>query len=354
MNSQWQTFLEQRGAHIEDGRVVHFGDPAAELRQVDNGPLLCDLSHLGLIDVHGTDAETFMQGQFCNDVRQVTEQHSQLSGYCNPKGRLLATFRLFQHAGHYYLSLPSALHDPVLKRLRMYVLRAKVTLATPDTWGSIGLAGVAADELLQTTLGTAPTDVDAMLVANDCAVLRVAGPQPRFEIHGDYAALRELWTALAAHAPAVGANIWGLLDIRSGLATIYPQTSEAFVPQMINLQQVDGVSFSKGCYPGQEIVARMHYLGKLKRRMYHAHIATSSLPQPGEALFTTAPEAGQDTGMIVTAQAAPQGGCEVLAVIPSAAVLQRHGDVRLGSATGAPLHFLDLPYAVDEGNPQPT
>lgn len=350
MNSQWQTFLEQHGAHIEDGRVLHFGDPANELHQVDSGPLLCDLSHSGLIDVYGTDAATFMQGQFCNDVRAVTAQRSQLSGYCNPKGRLLATFRLFLHGDHYYLSVPNALHDTVLKRLRMYVLRAKVTLATTDNRGGIGLAGIGVEQLVQTTLGTVPTDIDAVLTANGCAIVRVAGPLPRFEIHGDYAALRALWSELATHASAVGAEVWSLLDIRSGLATVYPQTSEAFVPQMINLQQVGGVSFSKGCYPGQEVVARMHYLGKLKRRMYRAHVTGAAAPQPGDALFTTAQEAGQDTGMVVAAAAASQGGYEVLAVIQSAAV--QHGDVRLGSATGVPLQFLELPYALDAGGVQ--
>lgn len=346
MNPHWQTFLEQHHAHVEAGRVVHFGDPAAELRQVDSGPVLCDLSHRGLIDVQGADAANFLQGQFCNDVRAVSTQRSQLSGYCNPQGRLLATFRLFLHADHYYLSLPNALHESVLKRLRMYVLRAKVTLASSADRGTIGVAGAGIEALLQTTLGAVPKDTDAALTANDCTIVRVNGPLPRFEIHGDYAALRPLWPALATQAMPVGADIWTLLDIRSGLATVYPQTCEVFVPQMINLPEVGGVSFSKGCYPGQEVVARMHYLGKLKRRMYRTQLSGASLPQPGDALFTPTQDAGQDPGMIVAAAAAPQGGHEVLAVIQREAAHQ--GEVRFGSSTGARLQFLDLPYVLDD------
>lgn len=350
MNSQWHTFLEQRGAHIEGGRVLHFGNPAHELRQAESGPLLCDLSHLGLIEVHGADTASFLQGQFCNDVRAVTMQTSQLSGYCNPKGRLVATFRLFMHDNNYYLGLPNALHDVVLKRLRMYVLRAKVMLATSAHRGSIGVAGAGVGALLQTTLGAVPTQTDATVTTHDCVIVRVAGPLPRFEIHGEYAALGALWSALATGARPVGADVWTLLEIRSGLATVYPQTSEALVPQMINLQQIGGVSFSKGCYPGQEVVARMHYLGKLKRRMYRAHVTGASVPQPGDALFTAAQDSGQDAGMIVAAAAAPQGGCEMLAVVQSDAA--QNGEVRLDGVTGPALQFLDLPYALEDADVQ--
>ena len=351
MNPQWQAFLEQNGARITDDTVNDFGDPTGELHLFETGPVLCDLSHLGLIDVQGEDAATFLQGQFCNDVRLVTDQHSQLSGHCNPKGRLLASLRVFKREGHFYLQLPNSMREMLLKRLRMYVLRAKVTLDTVSAdWVSFGLAGTGADQLLNAALATIPSQIDAVVTAAGCCVLRIPGPQPRFEIHGEISALRTLWTTLAAGARAVGTNIWSLLDIRSGIATIVPLTTEAFVPQMVNLQRVGAVSFTKGCYPGQEVVARMQYLGKLKRRMYRAHIATDTAPQPAEALYTSHTENGQDTGMIVAAQAAPQGGYEVLAVTQCAAV--ELGGILLGGPLGAPLRFLDLPYPLDDGAQQ--
>ncbi len=347
MNPQWQTFLEQHGARLVAGMVTDFGDPAGELRAVETGRVLCDLSHFDLIDIQGEEAASFMQGQFCNDVRDVSDTHSQLNGHCTAKGRLLASFRLFRHDGHYYLRLPAALSDTLSKRLRMYVLRAKVSIAAaPDTWVGFGFAGPDADRALHAALGAVPTQADAVLAAKGAIVLRVPGPQPRYEIFGESAAMQSLWSTLATDAHSVGARIWSLLDIRSGLATILPQTAEAFVPQMVNLQQVGGVSFTKGCYPGQEVVARMQYLGKLKRRMYRAHIATENAPQPGAALYTAHAETGQDAGMIVDAQPAPHGGYEVLAVVQSADV--ELGDVRLDGPQGAALQFLDLPYTLDD------
>ncbi len=347
MNQQWQTFLEQHGAHITADGVTDFGDPAGELRAVEDSRVLCDLSHFALLDIHGEDAASFMQGQFCNDVRDVNDAHSQLNGHCTPKGRLLVSFRLFSHAGHYYLRLPAALCDSLGERLRKYVLRAKLSIAmAPESWAGFGFAGLDADRVLQAALGAAPDQINAVLAAKGTIVLRIPGPQPRFECYGENADMQKLWSALVADARSVGAGVWSLLNIRSGIATILPQTAEAFVPQMVNLQQLGGVSFTKGCYPGQEVVARMQYLGKLKRRMYRAHISTDKAPQPGAALVTAHAETGQDAGMIVDAQIAPQGGYEVLAVVQSADV--ELGDVRLDGPQSAVLRFLDLPYAPDE------
>lgn len=346
MYPQWQTFLEQQGARGVAATVTDFGDPAGELAAVENNRVLCDLSHYALLDITGEDAAAFMQGQFCNDVRELSDAHSQLSGHCTPKGRLLANFRLFKQAGHYYLRLPAALRDTLGKRLRMYVLRAKVTIAdAPENMVGFGFAGPAADQVLRATLGDVPAEVDAVIAAKGIIVLRIPGSRPRFELYGECAALQTLWSTLAGDARAVGAGVWSLLDIRSGIATILPQTAEAFVPQMVNLHQVGGVSFTKGCYPGQEVVARMHYLGKLKRRMYRAHITADSAPQPGASLYTPHAETGQDAGMIVDAQAAPQGGYEVLAVVQVADV--ELGDVHLDGPQGATLEFLDLPYTLD-------
>jgi folate-binding protein YgfZ len=351
MNPQWQTFLEQHGAQHVAALVTDFGDQAGELRSIENSRVLCDLSHFALIDIQGEDAASFMQGQFCNDVRDVTDERSQLNGHCTPKGRLLASFRLFRHDGHYYLRLPAALRDTLSKRLRLYVLRAKVSIAdTPESWVGFGFAGPGADQVLHTALGAVPAQINAVIAAKGAIMLRVPGPQPRFEIYGESAALQSLWSTLASGARSVGAGIWSLLDIRSGLATILPQTTEAFVPQMVNLQQVGGVSFTKGCYPGQEVVARMQYLGKLKRRMYRAHITTDTAPQPSEPLYTAHAETGQDAGMIVDAQAAPQGGYEVLAVVQCADV--ELGDVHLDGPQGVALKFLDLPYTFDDVSQQ--
>jgi folate-binding protein YgfZ len=168
----------------------------------------------------------------------------------------------------------------------------------------------------------------------------------RFEILGPVTSVSDLWKRLA-DGGAVPANTdrWNLLDIRAGIPTVYAATVEAFVPQMTNMQLVEGVSFTKGCYTGQEVVARMQYLGKLKRRMYRAEVATDRCPHPGDELFSGASESGQGTGKVVAAAPIGDGRCELLAVVEISAVEQ--GNVRLGEA-GPELEFRELPYAFPE------
>ncbi|MDX1251931.1 MAG: folate-binding protein YgfZ [Gammaproteobacteria bacterium] len=340
MNSEWKTFLEDAGAVIENGGVRHFGDSAQELQAANRENVLADLSHLGLIKVSGADAATFLQSQFTNDVREVSEQRSQLSAYCSPKGRMLACFRLFMRDGAYYLRLPLEIVEPTLKRLRMFVLRAKVTLEdASDTLIRIGLAGPDAAKILS----GAPESVDGVGNATGSTIIRVPGAQPRFEIIGPVDTIKEIWATLHPHVTPVGANVWDLLDIRAGIPTVHTATADTFVPQMVNLDTLGGVSFTKGCYPGQEIVARVHYLGTIKRRMYLAHIATNATPHPGDAVHAAGNTGKQGVGTIVTAQPSPAGGFEALAIIEVNAAEDR--GTHLYTVSGTPFTFLDLPRA---------
>lgn len=345
MHAEWKTLIETAGAVIEPDGVRHFGNPSQELQALATGTIIADLSHIGLIAVRGPDAATFLQNQFSNDVREVSQNHSQMSAYCNPKGRILACFRIFMRDDAYYLRMPQELIDATLKRLRMFVLRAKVMLEdASDVLVRIGIAspyGKGKTEL-KDILGDLPDDVDGAIHNNGLTVIRLPGAQPRFEITGEFSAAKEIWNKLSAHATPVGASVWDLLDIRAGIPTIYTATSEAFVPQMVNLHLVNGVSFKKGCYPGQEIVARMHYLGTLKRRMYLAHLLSDTAPQPGDALYGSGTENTQGIGAIVTAQPAPEGGFDALTVVEIKTA--EHGSVHLRNTDGAALAFRELPY----------
>jgi folate-binding protein YgfZ len=153
----------------------------------------------------------------------------------------------------------------------------------------------------------------------------------------------ELWKKLNSGARPAGSPCWDWLDIRAGIPCILPQTQEAFVPQMANLDLIGAVNFKKGCYPGQEIVARMQYLGKAKRRMYLAHVDTDATPQPGAELFSMEME-GQACGLVANAAAAPGGGYDLLAVVQIAS--HDTYPVHLGALTGARLNFQPLPYAL--------
>jgi folate-binding protein YgfZ len=352
MNREWLNTLAQQGANLIDGKVADFGDPQAELSATLERDILCDLSHFALIRASGDDSSTFLQGQFSNDVRQLGANHHQLSSYCSPKGRMLALFRLFQRDRAYYLSLPQELLEPTLKRLRMFVLMSRVSLEdAAEKLVHIGLSGPNAEQLLQEKLGAIPASVDGSLTQNGITLLRIPGPHPRFELYGETAAMQNLWQSLAGSARKVGADCWELLDIHVGLPAVYTETVEAFVPQMVNLQLVNGVSFKKGCYTGQEIVARMQYLGKLKRRMYLVHTETATRPRPGDELTSPHSASGQGAGKVVKAAPSPNGGYDMLCVIEIAAA--DSGEAYLGNEGEVKLELLPLPYRFEQSDKSP-
>ena len=299
---------------------------------------LMPLTHLAVICVTGADATAFLHGQLSNDVQGLAPDASLLAGYCNAKGRLYALPRLWRAGEDWHLCLPADTAEAVLKRLRMFVLRSRVTLALRGDITLLGVAGEGAAACLHDAGLPAPEEVNAVATKGEVTVLRWPGSPPRFQVCVGDDAAPALWAALSARARPAPASVWRLLDIDAGLPTIYAPTLEAFVPQMVNLELVDGVSFRKGCYPGQEIVARMHYLGKASRRM-HRLGAAGSPPAPGTPLLD---EAGREVGSVVDAQAADGCGCRLLAVVQ---VTAADGALRL--ASGQALHRLTLPYALD-------
>lgn len=343
MNEQWKDFLADAGAVFDDaGGVRHFGNPAREQQVTTTGSVVVPLTHLALIGAGGADAATFLQGQFTNDVRRVDATHSQLSGYCTPKGRLLALLRIFRRDDRHYLQLPAALAAPTATRLSRYVLRAQVQLGPDDSLIGLGLAGPDSIAQLRAAIGAEPpAETDGVVQAGELTLLRVAGIHPRFMIYGPEAAMRKVWAALDVHAAPAGAPAWDLLDILAGVPQILPETVEEFVPQTVNLDLLEGIGFQKGCYTGQEIVARLHYRGTVKRRAYLAYVAADTAPGPGQPV--SAPSAGeQAAGYVVTAAPAPDGGYYCLT-----SLIQEHanaGGLRLQGENGASLELRDLPY----------
>ncbi len=321
MNPEWKSFLIDNGAEYstdDSVAVESFGNPQRELRAALNGNIMCDLSHRALIEVFGDDARTFLQNQTSNNMNEVTTEQSRLGSYCNPKGRVLTTFRAFQKSDSdsLYLTLSRDLQTPILKRLRMFVLMSKVTLENAnEALVRFGISGPSADQEVKNHLGACPENVDQCLQADGLTVIRVPGDMPRFEVYGYLEPAKKFWEHLNVNCAPAGADAWSLLEIHAGVPTVVEKTSEMFVPQMINLQLVDAVSFHKGCYPGQEVVARMHYLGKLKRRMYIVHINASTAPEEGTPLIVVDGEETTAAGNIVNAVAHPTEGVIALAVI---------------------------------------
>lgn len=340
MNQEWQTFLTTQGAQIHDGVVQHFGDAPAERVAARDGTVLCDLSQFGIVRVSGEEAAEFLHNLFSSDVKALTPQNAQYSSFNTAKGRALATLLIWRTEADYMLQLPLSVLPAIQKKLSMYVLRAKVKIENAsDNIVSLGVAGSNAVSLLRQHFTDIPQNQFDVTHQTGNSLIRLG--TDRFQASTTAQHAPALWQQLSTEARPVGSPCWDWFNIRSGIPVIQPQTQEAFVPQMANLDLIGAVNFKKGCYPGQEIVARMQYLGKNKRRMYLAHVFSDALPQPGDELFSTEME-GQACGIVVNAQTAPGGGYDLLAVVQIAS--HETYPVHLGALTGARLQFQPLPY----------
>jgi tRNA-modifying protein YgfZ len=309
--SSWLSFLASRGARLTASGVADFGDPAREVAAARDAAIVADLSHNALLAVTGDDAEAFLQGQLTNDVQALPQDAAQWNGWCSPKGRLLATFILLRRADGFLLMLPAEIAPAIAKRLAMFVLRSKVKIADASAeWVRLGFAGKTAGVLVARHWGHTP---DPMRAVEKDAALCLAIDAERFVVLVAPDAAPNLWEALAENATPAGADAWDWSLIHAGIAQVGAATQEAFVPQMANFELVGGVSFRKGCYPGQEIVARTQYRGILKRRMALGHIDGPTRPLPGQGVYGAA-FGEQAAGMLVNVALAPGGGFDVLVV----------------------------------------
>ena len=343
MIAHWQHTLETQGANFINGSVANFGDAAAERQYATSGPIVADLSHLNLIQFAGEEAQSFLQGQLSNDVRLLDGGNAQFTSYNTPKGRMLANGLLWQSVPNtYVLQLPADLRAAIQKRLSMFVLRAKVSVSDiSDDWVRLGIGGLNAEAALAQVFGALPTATLGLTQSSAGSVMRL--PDDNFELLIAPDQAQSLWEKLIQQAKPVGAAGWDALQIRAGIPTLLPATQEQFVAQMLNYELIGGVNFKKGCYPGQEIVARTQYLGKPKRRMYLAHIDASEAPQPGDELYS-ADLPDQATGMIVNAAPSSDSGFDVLAVIQISSAVGH--ELHLKSIQGPPLRLQALPYAI--------
>jgi len=340
--TQWHDFLSAQGAVFQNGELQSFGDSKKELVAA-NSNIITSLSHLGLLEISGEDAVTFLQGQLTNDVKKLDGSLCQYSGYCSPKGRLLAIFLAFAHADHLHLQLPLSILEPIMKRLQMYVMRSKVVITDKSTdILCFGIAGPNAKSTLTALFNTAPQTPQELITLDDATLMRVAGDTPRYQVFTHTFNAERIWNALSSNCTKVGKSVWDYLEIQAGIPEIVPATQEAFVPQMVNLDALDGISFKKGCYTGQEIVARTHYLGKVKRRTQLTHINTEEIPQAGDILQLTGHE--EAIGQIVRAAAAPNGGVDALIEIR---LENLESTDEFPVWKGTKLEFKPLPYTLN-------
>ena len=302
-----------------------------------------------LIAVTGEDAASFLHGQLTNDVEHLGNAEARLAGYCSPKGRLLASFLMWRNAESIFLQVPSELRAALQKRLSMFVLRAKARLSdvSADTANSVtlGIGGANGQAALEQVFGALPPAPYTRVGHALGTVIRLADAfgAPRYQWLTSPETARELLPTLRSALAFGGSDAWRLSEIHAGIPQITLKTQEQFVPQMVNYELIGGVNFKKGCYPGQEIVARSQYLGKLKRRTALATIDSTDAAAGDEVFDLADPD--QPCGMVVNAAANGAGGVDALVELKLASLEQ--GDIRLGSASGAALRFKPMPYALD-------
>lgn len=299
----------------------------------------CPLTHEGVLAVRGVDASKFLQGQLTCNLDYLSEARATLGARCTQKGRMQSSFRILLEGDGCLLAMASELIEAQLADLKKYAVFSKSKLTDESaSWVRFGLQN-GDDTLASLGLELAP-DTDAVAHANDLIAIRVSPARAELWVRVDQAG--EIQSQLAAQLSEGTLNDWSLGQIRAGIGQVFGSTREEFIPQMINLQAVGGVSFKKGCYTGQEIVARMQYLGKLKRRLYRLTLADQDLPEPGTALFS--PVHASAVGNVVMAAKA-EHGLELLAVLQADAV--ESGQIQLGSPEGPALQLADLPYLLD-------
>jgi len=338
--TSWLAFLASRGGRPVPPIIADFGHPDAELRAAQSGSVVAPLTHLATLGFAGADAAAFLQGQLSCDVQGLAVDRAALGSYCTPQGRMLATFSLWRDGDELRMALAADIAQAVRTRLQKFVLRAKVTIAEAEV-ALLGVAGPAGPGVLRDVLGAALAEPFALWRNQDATVIGLPGA--RFVVACRTDAAPALWTRLATTLTPAGSLAWQWLDIASGLPLVTAPTQDQFVPQMANLELIGGVDFRKGCYTGQEVIARAQYRGKVKRRMYRAHVAGAEACA-GDAIVGGG-EGEAAGGMVVNAAPSPEGGSEVLAVLHGSAV--SGGELRLRSPDGAMLELRPLPYAID-------
>ncbi|MFZ6817787.1 YgfZ/GcvT domain-containing protein [Undibacterium sp. Ji22W] len=313
------------------------------IAQLQDG-YICQLSDQSLIQASGDDATNFLHNQLSNDVEHLDATHARYAAYCTPKGRMLASFQYWKMDGNIMLQCSASLQPALQKRLQMFVMRSKVKLDdVTEQFALFGLSGKAAEVFLLTQFDQLPSAINDKISSDNGTLIR---------LHDAFDMARYQWIVEPGKFAAVSANIhasllkidagiWRLGNIHAGLPQVVEKSKEQFVPQMINFELIGGVNFRKGCYPGQEIVARSQYLGKLKRRMAIATVKAELVDVAMEVYSDNDPI--QPCGMIVSTERDFGGDFACLVEIKLAD--QEQDKVHLGSSTGPILTFFSLPYA---------
>ncbi|WP_043487708.1 YgfZ/GcvT domain-containing protein [Halomonas halodenitrificans] len=336
----WITGLGARA--LADDRITFDGQDDA--RRTLDGTAVTPLVQFGVLDVLGADAEKFLQGQASAQLTLVKGDFAPLTVFCSPKGRILANAQLMRIAEeHYRLVLHRDLVEPLAAHLGKFAVFYRVELKTRDDLALIGLIGQEAGALAEVRLDTPPPSAWHQAGDADTQLLAHPGPRPRLLAILPTEQATELWPRLTEQATPVGNAVWSLHDIQAGLAWLTSHHRDALLPQMINWEALGGISFKKGCYTGQEVVARAHFRGQVKRRLMRGQLEGDALPEIGSAVLDHRDKA---VGEVLATELDAYDQAEVLVV------LSTKEDIGPLSVAGQTLKVLKLPYPVERLDPE--
>ncbi len=333
MNETWQAFVEKQSPNGNNEKLS-----ISDLQEHD---WLTALSHQGLLRLSGKDVAGFLQGQTTNDINTVSEGQSQLTALCSVQGKTLVILRVLRWRGDLYLChFPLELAESIQNRLQPYILRADVHIENcSNEFAQLGISGPRAERILGLSFpGPLPTAANEVISHDTFTIIRMPGPIPRFALWGEVSALIPLWEILSEHIESMDSCHWRLLDILAGLPSVDLSTTNSFVPQMLNLDALGAISFSKGCYTGQEIVARAQHLGTVKRRIFLAQVCSGRRPACGESLYNGD---GHGVGRVLNAETIGDELNLMLVVLQLAAVEE---EIHLEGPKGTILRIQSLPY----------
>ncbi|MFC3285355.1 CAF17-like 4Fe-4S cluster assembly/insertion protein YgfZ [Litchfieldella rifensis] len=331
------------GATPLNERRVTFDTPN-QARQALDASVRIPLIHLGILEVAGTDAERFLQGQASAQLTLTSSGFAPLTCFCTPKGRMLANAQVVHvEEQRFWLILERSLLASLKTHLDKFAAFYKAEMQVRDDLALLGMIGNDAPALLETKLDIEPPAIWHHACHGDVHALRHPGPRPRLLLIVPAREVSAVWESLAHQTLPVGNAVWCLHDIQAGLAWMSDVHRDAYLPQMINWEALGGISFKKGCYTGQEVVARAHFRGQVKKRLIRAQLDGAELPAPGSPVEDAE---GKIQGEVFSAELDAYEQAEILAVMTTKEVASPL------SVAGQRLKPLKLPYAVERLDPE--
>lgn len=335
MVTDWKTCVTTQGAE----QLTAFSQTPA---QMDTNTV-CILSRYGLVSVEGRDREKFLQGQVSTHMAQLGALHHGTGVACSPKGRMYTTFRVLNAGERYLLEMNSGLIEPTIETLKKYAVFFQVSLGSQPDYLILGLSGANIEVALSAIFPDAciPENNEVTEIAGGGYLLKVPGIRARYELWLPENSMTRWWPVLTNALMPVTEALWQLFNIESVIPELSPETVDKYIPQHLNQPSLGAVSFKKGCYTGQEIVARTQNLGQLKSRCYHLSLESSTLPEINTRLYNGNSKAVGE--IIASAHNVTSNTVELLAVVRIDAI----NDLYLNLGKEQPLKAHELPYPID-------